>query len=83
VLWAHWSTKTLIELVVKSWAVAPSCPAAFTLAWLAMVPSTVPSALTLKTTVVDPEAAMVPPADALAPVPSRTCTVRDADRYSP
>ena len=48
-----------------------------------IVPSNVPSTLTLNTTVVDEAAAMVPPADAPAPVPSRTCTVREADKYSP
>jgi hypothetical protein len=48
-----------------------------------IVPSSVPSTLALNTTVVEEPAAMVPPAEAPAPVPRRTCTVRDADRYSP
>jgi hypothetical protein len=70
-------------VVVKFWAVAPSCPAALTVAWFEIVPSTVPSALALNTTVADEPAAMVPPAEAVAPVPRRTCTVREAERYSP
>lgn len=81
--WEHWSTNTVAELVVKFCAVAPSCPAALTVPWFEIVPSTVPSVLALNTTVVDEPAAMVPPAEAVAPVPSRTCTVREAEMYSP
>ena len=83
VFWAHWSTKTLAVVVMKFWALAPSCPAALTVPWFEIAPSTVPSVFAPNTTVVDEPAAMVPPAEAVAPVPSRTCTVRDAERYSP
>jgi hypothetical protein len=79
----HWSTNVARALVVKLVAAAPDCPAALIVAWLVIVPSNEPSTFTLKTTVADEPAAMVPPAVALAPVPSRTWTVFDADRYSP
>ncbi len=54
-----------------------------TVAWFAIVPSTVPSGRTRNTTVVEALLASVPPTVALAPVPSRTRTVRDAAMYSP
>jgi hypothetical protein len=83
VFWVHWSTKTLAVVVEKFCALAPSCPAALTVAWFEIVPSTVPATVALNATVVDEPAAMVPPAAAVAPVPKRTWTVREADRYSP
>ncbi len=64
-------------MVVKSWAVAPSWPAALTVAESLIVPSTAPLTLALNDTVVEAPARMVPPADALAPVPRRTVTVPD------
>ena len=68
---------------MKFWAAEPSEPAALMVAESEIVPRTVPSTLALKTMVVDEPAAMVPPAVALAPVPSRTCTVFELVTISP
>jgi hypothetical protein len=54
-----------------------------TVAWFAICPSTTPSGRTRNTTIVEAFLASVPPTAALAPVPSRTRTVRDAAMYSP
>jgi hypothetical protein len=51
--------------------------------WLLTVPSVVASTVTRNATVVDTPGARLPPAAAVAPVPRRTRTVRDAEMYSP
>ena len=61
----------------------PDCPAAFTTPWLLTVPSVDASTVTRNATLVVAAGASVPPAADVAPVPSRTLTVREADRYSP
>jgi hypothetical protein len=48
-----------------------------------MSPLTVELTVTRNATEVDAPIAIVPPVVPLAPIPSRTRTVRDADRYSP
>jgi hypothetical protein len=81
--WTHWSTNVARLFVVKLVAAAPERPAALIVAWLVIVPSGEPSTFTLNVTTADDPAAIVPPAVALAPVPRRTWTVFEADRYSP
>jgi hypothetical protein len=52
-------------------------------AWLLTVPRVAASTVTRKVTVVEALGASDPPAAAVAPVPSLTRTVRDAEMYSP
>jgi len=53
------------------------------MAWFSMSPLTKEFTVTRKATVTDAPIAIVPPVVPLAPVPNRTRTVRDPDRYSP
>ena len=53
------------------------------MAWFSMRPVIAESTVTWKTTAVVAPMAIDPPVVPLAPVPSRTRTVRDPARYSP
>jgi hypothetical protein len=53
------------------------------MAWFSMSPVIDESTVTRNAIVVDAPMAIVPPIALVAPVPSRTRTVREAERYSP
>ena len=61
----------------------PDAPPAVIVAWLLTVPSVDESTVTRNTTVDVALGASVPPAADVAPVPTRTRTVREAETYSP